>query len=45
MKPEQYIGELMGEKQVNDQLVKQGLEYLKQHNDTQRYVFLLENQL
>ncbi|QTG98974.1 ankyrin repeat domain-containing protein [Wolbachia pipientis] len=39
MKPEQYIGELMGEKQVNDQLVKQGLEYLKQHNDTQRYVF------
>nr|CAH7726410.1 unnamed protein product [Callosobruchus chinensis] len=39
MEPEQYIGELMGEKQANDQLVKQGLEYLKQHNDTQRYVF------
>ncbi|WP_339047985.1 latrotoxin-related protein [Candidatus Mesenet endosymbiont of Phosphuga atrata] len=39
MKPEQYVEELMGKKQANNQLVKQGLEYLKQHNDIQRYVF------
>ncbi|MCM1002673.1 hypothetical protein DM84_05685, partial [Wolbachia pipientis] len=39
MKPEQYVEELMEEKQANNQLVKQGLEYLKQHNDIQRYVF------
>ncbi|MGL5029388.1 MAG: hypothetical protein ACRC6C_04835, partial [Wolbachia pipientis] len=39
MKPEQYVEELMEEKQANNQLVKQGLEYLKQHNNIQRYVF------
>ncbi len=39
IKPEQYIEELMKKKQLNDQLVKQGLEYLKEHNNIQRYVF------
>jgi hypothetical protein len=39
MQPEQYIQELMEEKQLNNQLVKQGLEYLKQHIDVQKYVF------
>ncbi|MFP3027137.1 MAG: hypothetical protein ACEY3L_13230, partial [Wolbachia sp.] len=39
IKPEQYIEELMEKKQLNDQLVKQGLEYLKEHNNIQRYVF------
>ncbi|MFT4327777.1 MAG: hypothetical protein AB3P07_04135 [Wolbachia pipientis] len=39
MKPEQYIEELMERKQLNDQLVKQRLEYLKEHNSIQRYVF------
>ncbi|WP_341807938.1 tetratricopeptide repeat protein [Wolbachia endosymbiont (group E) of Neria commutata] len=39
MKPETYIEELMEEKQINDQLVKQGFEYLKQHSDIQKYVF------
>ncbi|WP_237342887.1 tetratricopeptide repeat protein [Wolbachia endosymbiont of Folsomia candida] len=39
MKPEGYIEELMEEKEVNNQLVTQGLEYLKQHSDIQKYVF------
>ncbi|WP_264723580.1 ankyrin repeat domain-containing protein [Wolbachia endosymbiont (group A) of Cheilosia soror] len=39
IQPEQYIKELMEEKQVNNQLVTQALEYLKQHSDIQRYVF------
>jgi len=39
MEPEKYIEELMEEKEANDQLVKLGLEYLKQHNDIQKYVF------
>ncbi|WP_240991892.1 ankyrin repeat domain-containing protein, partial [Wolbachia endosymbiont of Glossina morsitans morsitans] len=39
MQPEQYIEELIEKKQVNNQLVNQGLEYLKQHSDIQRYVF------
>ncbi|WP_438456569.1 tetratricopeptide repeat protein [Wolbachia endosymbiont of Kerria lacca] len=39
MKPEQYIEELMEKKQLYNQLVKQGLEYLKGHSDIQSYVF------
>ncbi|CAQ54400.1 ankyrin repeat domain-containing protein [Wolbachia endosymbiont of Culex quinquefasciatus] len=39
MKPEQYIEELMEKKQLYNQLVKQGLGYLKQHSDIQSYVF------
>ncbi|WP_375316768.1 ankyrin repeat domain-containing protein [Wolbachia endosymbiont (group A) of Opomyza germinationis] len=39
MQPEQYIEELIEKKQVNNQLVNQGLEYLKQHSDIQGYVF------
>ncbi len=39
MQPEQYIEELIEEKQLYNQLVKQGFEYLKQHNDIQSYVF------
>ncbi|MDD9334628.1 MAG: ankyrin repeat domain-containing protein [Rickettsiaceae bacterium] len=39
MKPEPYIEDLMEKKQLYNQLVKQGLEYLKQHNDIQSYVF------
>lgn len=39
MQPEEHIQELLQEKQVSNQLVKQGLEYLKQHNDIQSYVF------
>ncbi|MBD0392011.1 ankyrin repeat domain-containing protein [Wolbachia endosymbiont of Pentalonia nigronervosa] len=39
MQPEQYIKELMEEKQLYNQLVKQGFEYLKQHSDIQSYVF------
>ncbi|MFT4314720.1 MAG: FxSxx-COOH system tetratricopeptide repeat protein [Wolbachia pipientis] len=39
MQPEQYIEELMEEKQLYNQLVKQGFEYLKQHSDIQSYVF------
>jgi len=39
MQPEEHIQELMQEKQVSNQLVRQGLEYLKQHNDIQSYVF------
>ncbi|WGJ61794.1 latrotoxin-related protein [Wolbachia endosymbiont of Frankliniella intonsa] len=38
MKPEKYIEELIEKKQLYNQLVKQGLEYLKQHSDIQRYV-------
>ncbi|WP_255296816.1 latrotoxin-related protein, partial [Wolbachia pipientis] len=39
MQPEGYIGELIEEKQLYNQLVKQGFEYLKKHNDIQSYVF------
>ncbi|WP_261368573.1 tetratricopeptide repeat protein [Wolbachia pipientis] len=39
MQPEKHIEELMEEKQVSNQLVKQGLEYLQQHSDIQSYVF------
>ncbi|MCL2322973.1 MAG: tetratricopeptide repeat protein, partial [Oscillospiraceae bacterium] len=39
MQPEEHIQELMQEKQISNQLVKQGLEYLKQHSDIQSYVF------
>ncbi|WP_143688847.1 tetratricopeptide repeat protein [Wolbachia endosymbiont of Laodelphax striatellus] len=39
MQPEGYIEELMEEKQLYNQLVKQGFEYLKKHNDIQSYVF------
>lgn len=39
MQPEEHIQELLQEKQVSNQLVKQGLEYLKQHSDIQSYVF------
>ncbi|UPA54511.1 ankyrin repeat domain-containing protein [Wolbachia pipientis] len=39
MQPERYIEELMEEKQLSNQLVKQGLEYLQQHSNIQRYVF------
>ncbi|WP_265017233.1 latrotoxin-related protein [Wolbachia endosymbiont (group A) of Epistrophe grossularia] len=39
MQPEQYIEELIEKKQVNNRLVNQGLEYLKQHSDIQGYVF------
>ncbi|WP_339047305.1 latrotoxin-related protein [Candidatus Mesenet endosymbiont of Phosphuga atrata] len=39
MQPEQYIEELMEEKQLYNQLVKQGFEYLQQHSDIQGYVF------
>ncbi|MCA7010368.1 tetratricopeptide repeat protein [Wolbachia endosymbiont of Tribolium confusum] len=39
MQPEQYIEELMEEKQLYNQLVKQGFEYLKEHSDIQSYVF------
>ncbi|WP_353278272.1 latrotoxin-related protein [Wolbachia endosymbiont (group B) of Longitarsus flavicornis] len=39
MEPEKHIEELIEEKQLNNQLVKQGLEYLQQHSDIQRYVF------
>ncbi|WP_254229470.1 ankyrin repeat domain-containing protein [Wolbachia pipientis] len=36
---ERHIEELIEKKQLYNQLVKQALEYLKQHNDIQRYVF------
>ncbi|WP_341816351.1 ankyrin repeat domain-containing protein [Wolbachia endosymbiont (group A) of Nomada goodeniana] len=39
MEPRQYIEELMEEKQLNNQLVNQGLEYLQQHSDIKRYIF------
>ncbi len=39
MEPEKHIEELIEEKQLNNQLVKQGLEYLQQHSDIQRYIF------
>ncbi|OAM05710.1 MAG: hypothetical protein TV41_06320 [Wolbachia endosymbiont of Dactylopius coccus] len=39
MKPEKYIAELIGEKEANNELVKQALKFLKRHNDIQRYVF------
>ncbi|BET30009.1 hypothetical protein wCauBTS_06160 [Wolbachia pipientis] len=39
MQPENHIQELLQEKQVSNQLVRQGLEYLKQHGDIQSYVF------
>ncbi|WP_264377974.1 ankyrin repeat domain-containing protein [Wolbachia endosymbiont (group B) of Philonthus cognatus] len=39
MQPEKHIEELIEEKQLYNQLVKQGLEYLKQHSDIQSYVF------
>ena len=39
MQPEQYIEELMEEKQLYNQLVKQGFEYLKKHSNIQSYVF------
>ncbi|WP_438456617.1 ankyrin repeat domain-containing protein [Wolbachia endosymbiont of Kerria lacca] len=39
IKPEQYIEELMEKKQLYNQLVKQGLEYLKGNADIQSYVF------
>ena len=39
MAPEKHIQDLMQEKQVSNQLVRQGLEYLKQHSDIQSNVF------
>ncbi|WP_265017002.1 ankyrin repeat domain-containing protein [Wolbachia endosymbiont (group B) of Endotricha flammealis] len=39
MQPENHIQELLQEKEVSNQLVRQGLEYLKQHSDIQSYVF------
>ncbi|QCB62656.1 hypothetical protein EJB00_03435 [Wolbachia endosymbiont of Drosophila mauritiana] len=39
MQPEQYIEELMEGKQLYNQLVKQGFEYLKEHSNIQSYVF------
>ncbi|WP_341814031.1 tetratricopeptide repeat protein [Wolbachia endosymbiont (group B) of Dendrolimus pini] len=39
MRPEQYVEKLMEEKQLYNQLVKQGLEYLKEYSDIQSYVF------
>ncbi|WP_265030255.1 latrotoxin-related protein [Wolbachia endosymbiont (group A) of Philonthus cognatus] len=39
MQPENHIQELLQEKQVSNQLARQGLEYLKQHSDIQSYVF------
>ncbi|WCR53339.1 MAG: hypothetical protein PG981_000361 [Wolbachia endosymbiont of Ctenocephalides orientis wCori] len=39
LKPEPYVEELIEEKQINNQLVNQGLEYLKQHRDIKMYVF------
>ncbi|WP_353288912.1 hypothetical protein [Wolbachia endosymbiont (group A) of Pogonocherus hispidulus] len=37
--PEQYMKELIGEKEANNQLVKSGIELLKRNTDIQRYVF------
>lgn len=39
MQPEQYTEELIEEKQLYNQLVKQGFEYLKKHSNIQSYVF------
>ncbi|WP_265023939.1 ankyrin repeat domain-containing protein [Wolbachia endosymbiont (group A) of Epagoge grotiana] len=39
MQPENHIQELLQEKEVSNELVRQGLEYLKQHSDIQSYVF------
>ncbi|KAG8239467.1 hypothetical protein J437_LFUL018999 [Ladona fulva] len=39
MKPEKHIEEFMEEKQLNNELVMQGLEYLQRHGDIRRYVF------
>ncbi|WP_281508783.1 latrotoxin-related protein [Wolbachia endosymbiont (group B) of Pandemis cinnamomeana] len=39
MKPEQYIEELMGEKQSNNMLVQNAIEFLKNNTDVHRYVF------
>ncbi|WP_264374742.1 tetratricopeptide repeat protein [Wolbachia endosymbiont (group B) of Carcina quercana] len=39
MQPEQYIEELMEEKQLYNQLVKQGFEYLRENRAIQSYVF------
>lgn len=39
MQPEKYIAELIEEKEMNNQLVKEGFEYLKHHGDIISYVF------
>ncbi|WP_341813296.1 ankyrin repeat domain-containing protein [Wolbachia endosymbiont (group B) of Germaria angustata] len=39
MQPEQYIEKFIEKKQVSNQLVNQGLEYLKRHSDIEGYVF------
>ena len=39
MQPEQYIEELMEEKQLYNQLVEQGFEYLKENSNIRSYVF------
>ncbi len=39
MQPENHIQELLQEKEVSNELVRQGLEYLNKHSDIQSYVF------
>jgi hypothetical protein len=39
MRPEQYVQELMEENQLHNQSVEQGLKFLKQHSDDQKFVF------
>ncbi|WP_416603490.1 hypothetical protein [Wolbachia endosymbiont of Nasonia vitripennis] len=39
MRPEQYVEKLMEEKQLYNQLVKQGFEYLRKNRAIQSYVF------
>ncbi|WP_264706714.1 NACHT domain-containing protein [Wolbachia endosymbiont (group B) of Archips podanus] len=39
MQPENHIQELLQEKEVSNELVRQGLEYLNKHSNIQSYVF------
>ncbi|WP_024547315.1 PD-(D/E)XK nuclease domain-containing protein [Rickettsia gravesii] len=39
MNPEDYIQDLMEQKQINNQLVKQAVDFLKQNTNIQKYVF------
>ncbi|WP_341789706.1 ankyrin repeat domain-containing protein [Rickettsia endosymbiont of Polydrusus tereticollis] len=39
MNPEGYLEEVIEEKEANNRLVRQKIEFLKQHPDIQRYVF------
>ncbi|XP_055711543.1 ankyrin-3-like [Phlebotomus papatasi] len=39
VQPEKYLKELLEEKELANELVKQGFQYLQQHRDIQNYIF------